>query len=365
MRVAIAHDWLMQFAGSERCVSELLKLFPRARLLTTLMRPEGLPPELRVASPSFLQHVPGAVDHHEWMLPAMPLAWRLRRLPPDLDLVVSSSHACAKAIRTAEGIPHLCYCHTPMRYAWAFDDERERFPAPLRGAARVGMSAFRRWDRAAAANVTLFVANSSAVAGRIDRAYSRSARVVYPPVDTDFYCPAPRERSHFVYVGRLTGYKRPEVVVRAFAGLPYRLTVVGDGPLRGRLEELATPNVSFRGAVPRGDLRELYRTSTAMVFPVNEDFGIAMAEAQACGTPVIGLAEGGALDIVEPGRTGWLIERQGVDEVRAALRRAADEMLDPAYIAERAQRFSAARFRHEIAEIVTALRNGADESDFT
>jgi len=349
LRVAIAHEWLVRYAGSERCVAEMLEIFPHARLLTTVVDASGLPPPLGRAEPSFLQHVPGATRHHEWFLPLMPLAWKLRPIVRDVDLVISSSHACAKGVRTERETPHLCYCHTPMRYAWDFDSERERFPKAVRPFARAGMSWFRRWDRKTAERVTRFAANSTAVAQRIRKVFARNAEVIHPPVRTEFFTPGGMRADFFLYVGRFVSYKRPDLVVEAFAGLPeHRLVVVGDGPLGSALVARATPNVSFLEAPDDDALRDLYRSARALVYPVDEDFGIAMAEAQACGTPVIGLAAGGAVDIVEPGRTGWLVPEQSVDDVRNAVRRAAVEELDTDEIAKSAQRFSSARFRRQI-----------------
>jgi glycosyltransferase involved in cell wall biosynthesis len=352
VRIAVAHEWLVRYAGSERVVEELLAVYPDARLLTTLLEPGSVPEPLRRAEPSFLQRLPGATGHHEWLLPLMPLAWRVRRPVRAVDAVVSSSHACAKAVRAADGIPHLCYCHTPMRYAWDFRSEQHRFPRAVRPLARVGMAWFRRWDRATAALVTRFVANSRDVAGRIRRFYGREAQVIPPPVRTDFFTPGGERSDEFLYVGRLVSYKRPDLVVEAFAGRPERLRVVGDGHLSAQLRRRATANVEFVGEVTDAQLRELYRSARALIYPAEEDFGIVMAEAQACGTPVIALAAGGAPDIVEHGKTGWLIERQTVDELRDALDRAGSEQLDPAAITSRAQRFSPDRFRERIrAEI--------------
>ena len=360
LRVAIAHEWLVRYAGSERCVAEMLEAFPGAALLTTVLEPSALPAAFRAARPSFFQHLPGATRHHEWLLPLMPLAWRLRPAVEDVDVVISSSHACAKAVRIEQGIPHLCYCHTPMRYAWDFDAERERFPRVVRPFARAGMVWFRRWDRRTARRVTRFVANSSAVARRIEESYGRSACVVHPPVRTDFFTPGGERQDFFLYVGRFVGYKRPDLVIDAFADLPeHRLVMVGEGPLGSALAARATPNVSFVGTLGDAGLRELYRSARAFVYPVDEDFGIAMAEAQSCGTPVIGLSTGGAIDIVEPGRTGWLLREQSVEELHAAIRRAAAEELDSDAIAESAQRFSAARFRREITEAATECATAA------
>ncbi|MGH3111406.1 MAG: glycosyltransferase [Gaiellaceae bacterium] len=360
LRVAIAHEWLVRYAGSERCVAEMLEAFPDAKLLTTILDARAVPATLRSAEPSLLQHVPGAMRHHEWLLPLMPLAWKVRPLVRDVDLVISSSHACAKGVRAEQGIPHLCYCHTPMRYAWDFDSERERFPRAVRPLARAGMAWFRRWDRKTAARVTRFVANSTAVAQRIQKVFARSADVIHPPVRTEFFTPGGGRDDFFLYVGRFAGYKRPDLVSEAFAGLPeHRLVMVGDGPLGSALRARATPNVSFLEAPNDDGLRDLYRSARALVYPVDEDFGIAMAEAQACGTPVIGLAAGGATDIVVPDRTGWLLRDQSVDKLRAAVRRAAAEELDAEEITRNAQRFSAARFRLEIQEAATECAENA------
>ena len=352
-RVAIAHEWLVRYAGSERVVDELVRTFDVERILTTLLEPAALPPSLQTADPSFLQRLPGATAHHEWLLPLMPLAWRLREPISGVDAVLSSSHACAKAVRVAAGIPHVCYCHTPMRYASDFASEAGRFPVALRGPARLAMGFFRRWDRRAAAGVTRFVANSSAVAGRIRRSYGREADIVFPPVRTGYFTPdEATEPRRFLYVGRLVAYKRPELVVDAFRGLDAELVVVGDGQLRSQLAAAAPPNVTFAGAVDDAELRRLYREAVSLVYPAEEDFGIVMAEAQACGTPVIGLRRGGAVDIVEDGVTGWLIDDQDVEQLRGAIRRAGSEELDRPEIARRARRFTPERFRQELQRIV-------------
>lgn len=355
LRVCIAHEWLVAYGGSERVVGEMLALFPEATLLTTLLDPSALPEAFASARASLLQRVPGGTRHHEWLLPLMPLAWRLQRTPSDLDAVLSSSHACAKAIPVPEGVPHLCYCHTPMRYAWAFADERHRFPRPVRPVARAGAAWLRRWDRGSSRGVTRFLANSGAVASRIARSYGRRAEVVHPPVRTDFFTPGGDREDFFLYVGRLVSYKRPGLVVDAFADLPHRLVVVGDGHFAPALRQRATSNVTFLSGLTDEELRGLYRTARALVFPAEEDFGIAMAEAQACGTPVIGLNAGGAVDIVDDGRTGWLLDRPEAGALRRLVLRAAQEELDPSDMRSSALRFSRAEFRERLGAAVAAM----------
>jgi glycosyltransferase involved in cell wall biosynthesis len=356
MQVAIAQEWIIKRGGSERVVEAMRSAFPGATLLTTLLDAEAVP-LLSDARTSFLQRIPGATRHHEWFLPLMPLAWRTMHVPK-ADLVISSSHSCAKGIRVPAAVPHLCYCHTPMRYAWDFESERKRFPRPVRPLARQGMRAFRAWDRRSAAGVTEFVANSSAVAERIHRYYGRSAEVIHPPVRTDYFTPGGEQGEEFLYVGRLVSYKRADLVVEAFAGLPYRLNVVGTGHLAKELQASAPANVTFLGEVADEQLRDLYRSARALVFPANEDFGIAMAEAQACGTPVISLRDGGAADIVASGETGWLIDEARVEDVRQAVRQAAAEPLDKAAIRARAERFSQDRFIAEIRDVAQRLVYG-------
>jgi glycosyltransferase involved in cell wall biosynthesis len=352
-RIALAHEWLVRYAGSERVLEELTRAFTVERILTTVIEPDAVPEPLRAAEPSWLQQLPGSTGHHEWLLPLMPLAWRLREPVRDVDAVVSSSHACANAVRIASGIPHVSYCHTPMRYAWDFASEEARFPRPLRPPARAAMGLFRRWDRSWAQRVTRFVANSSAVAHRIRQAYGRDADVVFPPTRTEYFTPdAAAERRRFLFVGRLVAYKRPDLVIEAFRGLEQELVVVGDGQLRRKLMSSAPPNVTFHQDVDDEGLRRLYRESIALVYPAEEDFGIVMAEAQACGTPVIGLGKGGAVDIVEEGVTGWLIHEQNVEQLRRAVGLAAETSLDPAEIAGWAQRFAAGRFREQMQRIV-------------
>jgi glycosyltransferase involved in cell wall biosynthesis len=352
MQVAIAHEWLVRWAGSERVVEELVREFPGSRLLTTLLDANRVPATLAHAEPSILQHVPRARSRHELLIPLMPAAWRLRAPVTGVDAVISSSHACAKAVRIGPGIPHVCYCHTPMRYAWDYATEAGRFRGPLGLAARPAMSWFRRWDRATSRNVTAFVANSHAVAERIARYYGRSARVVHPPVRTDYFTPAGERGEDFLYVGRLVSYKRPDLAIRAFEGLPHRLVVVGAGQMERRLRASAPKNVSFVGEVGDDELRRRYRSSRALVAPGIEDFGIITAEAQACGLPVIAARAGGALDIVDDGSTGWLVPPDDLQALRAAIGRATADPLDHELIHRRAQRFAAERFRSEMRDEV-------------
>lgn len=348
LRVGIAHEWLIRYAGSERCVEQLLLAYPDARLLTTVLEKAAMPEAFHRAEPSLLQRFPRASVHYQKLLPLMPMSWRMRRPLGDIDVLVSSSHACANAARAEVGIPHVSYCHTPMRYAWEFDLERDRFPAHLRPIASLAMSGFRRWDRRTSEGVNRFVANSRDVASRIQRVYGRRADVIHPPVDTEFFTPGGERGEEFLFVGRFVAYKRPDLVVEIFRDLPYAVTMIGAGPLAERLRSRATPNVSFVESVGPTELRRLMRTAKAMIFPAHEDFGIVMAESLACGTPVIALNAGGAVDIVRREDLGLLVDRQDAGQFRQAVRSLAATDSDADAIAAEAARFSESRFRAEM-----------------
>lgn len=359
VRVAIAHEWLIKYAGSERCVEQMRREFPDSRLLTTIVGDETrMPPELRGAEASLLRWLPGSASAYQWLVPLMPLAWAARRPVDGVDAVISSSHACAKGVRVARGIPHLCYCHTPMRYAWDFASEQERFPRAVRPLARASAAALRGWDRRSADTVSHFIANSSEVAARIHARYGRRAEVLFPPVDTEYFTPGGTSGDYFLFVGRLVAYKRPDLVVEAFRDLPYRIVIVGDGHMYPRLKDSAGANVTFEREVSPERLRDLYRGAKALVYPGEEDFGIVMAEAQACGTPVIALRAGGATDIVEDGRTGILIDDLRAASLAAAVRRVAEsDEFETSAARDSAERFSEATFRAGIRGAIDELIN--------
>jgi glycosyltransferase involved in cell wall biosynthesis len=359
LRVAIAHEWLVSYAGSERVVEQMCRVFPDARLLTTLRDDRVLPTALSRAETGVLQAIPGATARHQWLIPMMPLDWRLRKPLHDVDVVISSSHACAKAVRIAEGIPHVCYCHTPMRYAWDFARESGRFPAPLRLPVRAAMAGFRSWDSRQARRVTQFVANSRAVGERIFRTYGRSATVIHPPVDTDYFSPGGRRTGYFLYAGRLVSYKQPDILVEAFRNMrDQELVIAGAGPMLEKLRSTAPANVHFVVKPSDEHLRELYRGASALLHPGEEDFGITMVEAQSCGTPVIALRRGGALDIVSDGQTGVLFEAATPGSVRAAVERSQDIAWDVQRLVASASRFSrtafAEKIRHEVYRVASS-----------
>jgi glycosyltransferase involved in cell wall biosynthesis len=369
-RPAIVHDWFQGYHGSERTVeamrSELFAPGAAPDVLTFHAAHELLPPELSAAivRESRLAALPGlrqrGHDPGHWrdLLPLMPRYFRSLDLSP-YDLVISSSHACAAMVLPPPGALHVVYCHTPMRYAWSPDTDRRRLAGPRRAALGLLARRLRRLDREAARRPDFYVANSEAVRSRIARFYGRDAVVVHPPVDVDELAPGREKDSDlFLWVHRLVPYKNPLLVAEAFRGLPQQLVMVGVGPLEDELRRRLPANVTLRGWLPREELRELFERSAGFVHAAEEDFGISMVEALAAGTPVVGLARGGALDIVRDGRDGILVGDATADEIRRAVAGVADRDWDRGALAARAAEFSRGRFVDRMRGLIAEARRG-------
>lgn len=365
-RVAVVHEWLLDFAGSERVLREILDVLPEADLFALIDLPDE---ELRTAIPrrakatSFLQSLPRARHWLRYYVPLMPLAIEQIDLS-GYDIVVSSSHAVAKGVITGPRQLHLSYVHTPMRYAWDLQHEYLRAAGllgrgPMGWAARLALHRLRQWDVRTANGVDVFVANSAHVARRIRKAYRREAEVLYPPVDIAAFPLGERKEDFYLTVSRLEAYKRVDLLVEAFGRMPdRRLVVIGDGPQMRRLRSMAPPNVELLGRLPTSAVRDHLQRARAFLFAGIEDFGIVMAEAQACGTPVIALGNGGAAEIVRtdtsPQPTGVLFAEQTADALLEAVRRFE---LDPRRFApsscrENALRFDRTRFRQRFEELL-------------
>jgi glycosyltransferase involved in cell wall biosynthesis len=365
MRSAIVHDWFQGLHGAERTVAGMLDIFDRdPDIFTFHAARELLPDRLggTIVRESHLAGLPGIRQRgHDpgrwrWLLPYMP-HWFER---PDLsgyELVVSSSHACAAGAHTAPETLHVCYCHTPMRYVWLAHAERDRAHG-IKGAALAALRGrLRRWDRRAAQRPDVYVANSTAVADRIQRFYGREATVVPPPVATrDFPSDVERDPNHFLWVHRLVPYKRPLQVAEAFRELPdLRLTMVGLGPLEADLRASLPPNARLLGWTDRGELGRLFASAAGFIHVGEEDFGISMVEALAAGAPVLGADRGGARDIVRPGHDGVLIsDPSDPGQIRAGVEELAGRSWDSKELRRSADRFSEDRFRERFAEVLRA-----------
>ncbi|MEM9175652.1 MAG: glycosyltransferase [Myxococcota bacterium] len=301
--MALVHDWLTGYRGGERVLLHLAQRHPQADLFTLIHERGSVPSpiEARTIHTSVLDRLPGRARHYRKLLPLFP--WAIERFDfSGYDLVLSTSHAVAKSVRVPEGVPHVDYCFTPMRYVWDRIDSYLGHGA-RRTLARPLVRRLRAFDVRTSGpdRVTRFVAISTDVADRIARHYGRKARVVAPPVDTRWITPATAPGGDFyLLVGSFVPYKREDLVLEAFRRNRRPLVVVGDGPGRAALERSAPPNVRFVGRVPDETLAALYREARALVYPQHEDFGLVAVEAQAAGRPVIGLGRGGLVDTVVP-----------------------------------------------------------------
>ena len=358
MRIALCHEWLTVYGGSDQVAAKIAETLDIKDVFTFAIEPtlaSDLFPKAHVEVAHKVGESSFARDHWGYMLPVMPFAWKRLDLS-EYDLVITSSHSCVNAIRVRESTPVISYCHTPMRYAWEWRDEIGRFPKVMRPFWPVAASALRKADKRWASRVTTFVANSRNVADRIDRYYGRSADVVYPSIDLDYWTPDPsvQREDFFLYAGRQVAYKRPDLAVEAAELAGVRLVVAGAGPEGKRLHSLAGKNVEFVESPSRDHLRDLYRKARALVLPGIEDFGITLVEAQACGAPVIARAAGGALENVQDGVTGTLYEDPTVNGLVNTLR-----SFDPAAFAEDAATSNARRFSpHAFSENLRAIVDG-------
>jgi glycosyltransferase involved in cell wall biosynthesis len=357
---AIVHDWFQGMHGSERVVDSIRSgLFGDdlpPDILTFATARDVIPEELsrRIIRESRLGSLPGVRQTgHEggrwrYLLPFMPRYFASFDLSA-YDLVIASSHACAINVRPSPEALFVCYCHTPMRYAWLPQTDGGR-ANPLGGLGlRLFRSHLRRTDLAASRRPHAFAANSSAVRDRIRVFYGREATVIHPPVDVArIDATQEKEPGHFLWVHRLVPYKQPELVMEGFRDLPYRLTMVGVGPLEGRLRKRLPPNVELRGWVSRAELTELYGRASGFIHVGEEDFGISMVEALAAGTPVVALDAGGSRDIVRDGMDGVLIERAELRPLQQAVQAVAAGNWDRQALRSRACEFSTERFLEQM-----------------
>ncbi|HSZ69090.1 MAG TPA: glycosyltransferase [Solirubrobacteraceae bacterium] len=355
-RVAVVHEWLTVPGGSEQVVLELLEMFPRAELFTSIYDPAPWPAQIteRAVHASYLSGIPGAARHYQKLLPLMDRAYRAFDLS-GFDLVLSSNHACAKNVRVPRGALHVCYCHTPMRYAWEEDFLEGE---PVGGLTRVALPPLlrylRRRDLVGAASPDVFVANSRHVAERIARYYGRAAEVVNPPVDVEHFLALERApEDYYLVFGRVVPYKRVDLAVAACAELGVALTVAGDGRALADVRAAAgRSQIEFLGRVDDRMRDTLLSGARALLFPGEEDFGIVPVEAQAAGVPVIAYGVGGACETVRDGRTGVLFDEHSPAGLARAIERLQGLRLEEAEVRANATRFGRERFCAEMAEVI-------------
>jgi len=360
--VAIIHDWLTGMRGGEKVLEAICELYPDATLYTLVQVPGSVSAQIerhRIRR-SLVQLLPKAGELYRQYLPLFPTMVELFDLDR-YDLVISSSHCAVKSVIPGGAATHVCYCHSPMRYAW------DQFGSYF-GPAQVGnlrsrllrpvLAGLARWDAATSGRVDCFLANSQYVAGRIRRYYNRGSTVVYPPVDTSFYrlptSPAQPPDPAFLIVSALVPYKRVDVAIEACRRVGARLKIVGRGPEEARLRLTAGSNVEFMGWSSDEDIRDLYCQATAVLLPGTEDFGMVPVEAQACGTPVVAYGVGGACETVIDGETGVLVQDDSAAAFADGLNRVRSIRFDRAAIRANAERFSRAQFMTRFQTAIAA-----------
>ncbi len=362
MKLALVHDWLNQMGGAEDVLEALVSMYPDAPVYTSMYWREGMPAAYRAwdIRTTWMDRLPGIYRHHQPYLPLYPLAFGRLDLS-DYDLVLSNKSGFCHGVRTGPHTLHVCYCLTPTRYVWTFDNyaAREALPPAVRAALKPLIRLLRRWDYAAAQRVTHFIAISTEVQARIRRYYGRESVVIHPPVDTGRFAPTSRPDDYFLFVGRLVPYRRLDLAVRAFNQLGLPLVIGGAGRDREALEAIAGPTITFLGYVPDEDLPDLFARCRAYILPATEDFAIAPVQAMAAGRPVIAYGAGGVLDTVLPGETGLFFHQPTPEALADAVRAFAGMRFDPDRICRHAERFDKSVFESKLQAYIRRHRDAS------
>lgn len=359
MKVAIVHYWLVGMRGGEKVLEHLLALFPDAVIITHVCDRAQISPLIaeKEIRETLIARLPGARRHYQKYLPLMPLALEQMDMQ-EFDLIISSESGPAKGVIPRPDAVHLCYCHSPMRYIWDhYHIYRETAGTLTRVVMPLIANRLRVWDVTTAVRVDKFAANSGFVAKRIEKFYRRDASVIFPPVETSAFQPAPSVSDHYLLAGELVHYKRPDLAIDAFNASGRPLVVLGDGAMRDQLEKRAGSNIRCLGRVPFDRLKEEFAACRGLVFPGEEDFGIVPVEVMAAGRPVVAYGRGGALDTVAEGVSGVLFPHQTATSLNDAIDRLESQphlLASPAQIRAHAARFDAAAFRAGFLEFANA-----------
>ena len=357
LKVAIVHEWFVNYAGSEKVVEQMIEVFPDADLFSIVdFLPDAQRGYLKSKKPktTFIQKLPFAKTRFRNYFPLFPLAVESHNLN-GYDLVISSSHMVSKGLIVNQDQLHICYCHSPCRYAWDLYHQYLVETGLQRGLkgfiAQYFLHKLRIWDQISTSRVHHFIANSIFISKRINHVYRRDSEVVYPPVDISRFAPVEEKDDYYLAASRLVPYKKMDLIVAAFATMPdKKLIVVGNGPDQARIKKLLTPNIEYRKEADAAEFQKLMSRAKAFVFAAEEDFGITIAEAQACGTPVIAFGKGGASEIVVDGKSGVLFFKQTKESLVKAIDQFESNppVFNPREISQSVQRFSNQSFRENL-----------------
>ena len=352
-KIAIVAEWLTSKGGGEKVVDELISIFPEAQIFTTVFNPKIFP-ELIIKKPitSFLQNIPALNKRHQLLGPLMPKAIESLNLS-GYDIIISSSSAFGKGIIKPKGAVHICYCHTPMRYAWQPDVDRRLSRLPFSSPIIGGL---RKWDLKSNSSIDYFVTNSHYTAQRIKKYYNREAIVIYPPVTVTKQANKPEKGDYYFAISRFVGYKRFDLAIRACEDLGRKLIVAGEGPEEKSWQLLAKDNTTFVGRVDDTEKDALIAGAKALIFPAEEDFGIVPIEAMALATPVIGYKKGGTTETVIDGQTGVLFEKQSVDSLKESILKFEKMTFSKDALIQRANQFSKEKFDEKIKKLVDNIK---------
>lgn len=355
-KIAIVHDWLTNMGGAEKVVINFKQIYEKAPIYTISYNEENLDQELKNidVKTSFIQKFPKGNIKHQMYLPFMPTAWEQFDFN-EYDVVLSSSSSCAKGIITSPDTVHICYCHSPMRYAWEFYNEymeREKMGKFKKLLIKYIMNYIRIWDRTSADRVDYYIANSKNVAKRIYKHYGIEADVIHPPVKGSYFNISDEDEDYFLMVSRLVPYKRVDLAVEVFNELGLPLVVIGGGSQLEHLKSIANPNVKIMGRQSDEVIKDYYAKCRAFVFPGEEDFGITPLEAQASGRPVIAYGKGGALETVVEGKTGLFFGEQSKESLKHTILKFNNMVWDKNEIREHALKFDEEIFKNKINKYI-------------
>lgn len=355
MNIAIVHDWLSEFAGADKVLLELLKIYPDADVFTSIYDAKKVPQFAKFKiQTTYLQKLPAAKKFRSFLVPLMPLAFESLDLSK-YDLVISNSTSAGKGVLTRPDTCHISYCHTPTRYLWLSEMDNRASSSWLR---RSVYNKLKIWDLAASARPDFYIANSKNIQDRIEKFYHRESVVVYPPADVNFYNPKESEikkDDFYLFVGRFVPYKKADIVVEAFNKLGIELRLIGSGPEEKHLRKIAKNNIKFLGRASDETLYENLKSTQAVIFPSEEDFGIVPVEAFACGTPVIAYGAGGATETVVEGITGEFFNKQSAESIIKVVKKFDPKKYKFADLRNQAEKFSAENFRKNFKETVDKM----------
>lgn len=360
-KTAIVHDWFCNMGGGDKVAEAFLDILPESPIYTLCYLENSLTDKLRTTEivPSFLQkRINQKNDNHQKFLPFMPSAIESFDMN-DYDIVISSSSCCAKGVITNPNSIHICYCHTPMRYAWEyFGEYTEGMSVIKKRFVNYLMNYMRLWDFASAQRVDCFIANSRNVANRIRKHYGRESIVVNPPIDVEFFVPGNEEGDFYLVVSRLVKYKRIDLAVEACNKLGRKLVVIGGGAELDHLKKIAGPTVKIMGRQSDDVIKDYYQKCKAFLFPGEEDFGMTPLEAQACGRPVIAYGKGGALETVIESKTGTFFYENSVESMADAILRLEEMSIKKDDCRLNAEQFSYDIFYEKILDVVVKRIKG-------